>query len=78
MEALKALDPKEVKAELSDVQNRCPDAPSVGGLCRGSGLCKRDRRGWGDFFQRAGFNSVQGQLGMPQSFENSWEDTLVM
>ncbi|XP_071807415.1 transmembrane protein 214-A-like [Asterias amurensis] len=29
VDALKALDPKEVKAELSDVQNRCPDAPSL-------------------------------------------------
>ena len=28
-EALKALDPKELKAQLTDVQTRCPESPSV-------------------------------------------------
>ncbi len=46
VDALKALDPKELKAELNDVQNRCPDAPSVGGIHRGSW-----GRRWGRCFQ---------------------------
>ena len=45
VEALKALDPKELKAELNDVQSRCPDAPSVGGRA----LDPRIRKGLGWF-----------------------------
>ncbi len=31
--ALKTLDATEIKAQLTDVKNRCPDAPSVGSVC---------------------------------------------